>query len=393
MYKNNIIKFLGIEEANVKNVKHFDKTIEVFVTLKEPKPKSCPHCGCKTLHYHDKRIQKVKDIPYQHKQVNFNLERKRYICPNCHKKSRVNPSFIIKGYQITKRLYFYILEEFKKMKSASDIAKECGISITSVFRYVEIIKLEKLKLPEVLCIDEFKGDSGGEKYQVNLSDGKNHKIIDILLSRKQEKLYKYFIKIPIEERKIVKYFVSDMNKTFKRIKIQFFPTSIHVIDKYHFIRQVLWALERIRKREQKKMTHKDRLYFKRSKSLLQKNANNLTDEEKLKVAIMLEHNEAIRHAYYLKEGFYKYVLIQENKEDARKALENWIEEAEKGDREWQSSIRAFKNWKEEILNSFETPYTNGYVEGTHNRIKTIKRISFGMTNFDHFRSKILLTIS
>ena len=79
----------------------------------------------------------------------------------------------------------------------------------------------------------------------------------------------------------------------------------------------MWTLERIRKREQGKMSYKDRIYFKRSKSLLQKNANNLTDEEMLKVANMLEHNEAIRHAYYLKETFYKYVLIQDNKEDAK----------------------------------------------------------------------------
>ena len=109
---------------------------------------------------------------------------------------------------------------------------------------------------------------------------------------------------------------------------------------------------------------------------------------------MLEHNEAIRHAYYLKETFYKYVLVQDNKEDARIALDTWIEEAEaKGDREWKTCIKAFKNWKEPILNSFDVPWTNVYVEGTHNRIKTLKRISFGMPNFNHFRTKILATIS
>lgn len=394
MCSNNIIKFLGLKDVNIKNVKRLDKSIEISMSLKKPKPGCCPHCGHKVLHYHDSRIQRLRDIPYQNKHIYFLLKRTRYKCPCCNKKSQITPDFIIKGHQLTKRLYFYIFEEFGKMKSTSDISKECGISVTTILRYIDTIKLERLEIPEVLCIDEFKGDSGGEKYQVNLADGRNHKIIDILLSRKQDHLFDYFLKIPKEERKAVEYFVSDMSTVFRSVHSQFFPASIHVIDKYHFIRQVLWTLERVRKREQGKMSYKDRIYFKRSKSLLQKNLNNLTDEEMSKVATMLEHNEAIRHAYYLKETFYKYVLVQDNKEDARIALDTWIKEAEtKGDKEWKTCIRAFKNWKEPILNSFEVPWTNGYVEGTHNRIKTLKRISFGMPNFKHFRTKILATIS
>lgn len=38
-------------------------------------------------------------------------------------------------------------------------------------------------LPRVLCIDEFKGNSGKYKYQVTLLDGETHKIIDIVECR------------------------------------------------------------------------------------------------------------------------------------------------------------------------------------------------------------------
>ncbi|WP_194283514.1 transposase, partial [Streptococcus agalactiae] len=44
-------------------------------------------------------------------------------------------------------------------------------------------------------------------------------------------------------------------------------------------------------------------------------------------------------------------------------------------------------------NSFNYPWNNGYIEGTHNKIKTVKRVAFGMRNFHHFRTKLLLVCS
>ncbi|MGF0096565.1 transposase, partial [Peptoniphilus sp. SGI.035] len=42
-----------------------------------------------------------------------------------------------------------------------------------------------------------------------------------------------------------------MSNTFKSVKNKFFKDSIHIVDRYHFIRQVSWALENVRKRIQK----------------------------------------------------------------------------------------------------------------------------------------------
>lgn len=38
-------------------------------------------------------------------------------------------------------------------------------------------------LPEVLSIDEFRGNCGGQKFQAILTDIKKHKLVDILPSR------------------------------------------------------------------------------------------------------------------------------------------------------------------------------------------------------------------
>lgn len=105
-------------------------------------------------------------------------------------------------------------------------------------------------------------------------------------------------------------------------------------------------------------------------------------------------NDEIRKAYQLKELFYEYVLTQLNKEKAEIALKDWIRRAKLfSQKEWYFCIRAFKNWFDEITNSFNYPWTNGYVEGSHNKIKVIKRTSYGYNNFYHFRIKILLAFS
>ena len=49
-----------------------------------------------------------------------------------------------------------------------------------------------MKLPEVLSIDEFKGNAGDEKYQCILVDPIKHKVLAIIPCRKQQQLIHYF---------------------------------------------------------------------------------------------------------------------------------------------------------------------------------------------------------
>ncbi|WP_316242175.1 transposase [Peptoniphilus harei] len=96
-----------------------------------------------------------------------------------------------------------------------------------------------------------------------------------------------FKKVPTKERQGVKFFVSYMSNTFKSVKNRFFKTSIHIVDRYHFIRQVSWALENVRKKIQKDISSKLIKYFKRIRSLLTKPASKLSSEEAKDVSLML----------------------------------------------------------------------------------------------------------
>ncbi len=55
-------------------------------------------------------------------------------------------------------------------------------------------------------------------------------------------------------------------------------------------------------------------------------------------------------------------------------------------------LKTLKKYQLYIDNTLKYPnITNGPIEGINNKIKLIKRISFGYRNYDNLRNRILLT--
>jgi transposase len=153
----------------------------------------------------------------------------------------------------------------------------------------------------------------------------------------------------------------------------------------------MWAFENVRKEEQKKFAATRRRYFKRSRKLLLKDPDKLTEMEQDQVAAMLAISDRLRYAYALKNEFLKVMDSKDSKE-ARRRLGVWNMMAQ-GYREelpeFTACFNTFTNWQKEILNSFDCPYTNGFTEGVNNKIKVIKRNAFGVKKFERFRNRIL----
>ena len=105
-------------------------------------------------------------------------------------------------------------------------------------------------------------------------------IFDVLYSRKGTCLVDYFKSLDQYKRTKVQYFSCDMNKTFIDLARIYFPNAKIVIDRYHFVRQVCWALENVRKRIQKRMLPSLRKYYKRSKSLITKRKAKLSNDNR-----------------------------------------------------------------------------------------------------------------
>lgn len=120
-----------------------------------------------------------------------------------------------------------------------------------------------------------------------------------------------------------------------------------------------------------------------------KRFNFLTEEQKQEVNIMLYKSENIRIAYMLKEEFFEILDCKDRKE-ARNNLSKWVLLAQNSNLlPFVKCANTMINWSNGILNSFDTPYTNGFIEGCNNKIKVLKRNAYGYRNFKRFRNRIL----
>jgi len=170
----------------------------------------------------------------------------------------------------------------------------------------------------------------------------------------------FFKSLDKSRRMKVKYFSCDMNKTFIDMAKVYFPNAKIVIDRYHFIRQVYWALENVRKRIQKNMAAPLRKYYKRSKSLITKRKSKIPDDSKSALELMLEYSEDLRKAHFIKELFVD--MLEENSySKQRQLLREWLLEVESsGIKEFKAAITAFRNNYSYILNALKSKLSANY---------------------------------
>ena len=387
LYKHFTEKILGLQDLEIEKVEEIDNSIHLYCHI-ERKAHKCPVCGVMTDKIHDYRWQIIKDIPAFGKLFYIHIKKRRYRC-SCGKRFAEKNTFLPRYHRMTNRLSAYIIDKLRSEVSFSNVAREVNLSVSTVIRVFDLVSYSPQKLPDALAIDEFKGNTNSEKYQCILTDPVNKVVLDILPKRYESYLTKYFNSFSREERSRVKYFVSDMWKPYSNISSVWFKNATQIVDKYHWIRQVIWAFEAVRKQEQKKFNKSHRIYFKKSRTLLLKRFHSLSDEQKQQVNIMLYASATLSSAYFFKEDFLK-ILDCKDRVSAKNAMSDWINSALVcGIPQFEKAAKSMLNWLSGILNSFSSPITNGFTEGCNNKIKVLKRNAYGYRNFYRFRNRIL----
>ena len=388
LYTMNITtNLLNLQAIIIDNFIENENSITFFASTK-PSKQICPHCGQFASRIHGYRTQMFKDLSWREKFVYVSLKKRRYIC-SCGKTFFENYPFLPKYHRATSRFFAAIINKLHTTNNQKVIAKEYNISSNTVARILKLVSPTPAPdaLPEILAIDEFKGNTNGEKYHCILTDPKAHKLIDILPDRKKTNLISYFK--AFKNRDKVKFFVMDMTGNYKDIA-WLFPNAKIIVDKFHWIRQIYWALDRVRKRIQKQFHEEKRKYFKTNRKLLLKRYDDLDPQGKEEVSVMVRQHDDLYRAWLLKEYSFK-IKEATTKEEAEKSLFDWIMLAEQAEiPEFKTCLTAYHNWSRAIINSIVYGYSNGYTEGTNNLIKVIKRNAYGYHKFENLRKRIFL---
>ncbi|WP_371919094.1 transposase, partial [Pseudomonas sp. 2822-15] len=93
--------------------------------------------------------------------------------------------------------------------------------------------------------------------------------------RRSETIENYFKQCDTGNVRIV---VMDLSKAFKEAVRRQLGDPIIIADRYHFIRQVYWAFDRVRREVQHELYSEQRIRLKRNKEILWKSPFNLNEE-------------------------------------------------------------------------------------------------------------------
>ena len=379
-----------IKEEYIKHTR-VNEDGSVHFTLEIPVAEQvCPHCGASTRKSKGKRSRDVKFGAMQHHTVTATYLQRRYKCQECnHTFIEKNP-FVSRYLRLSKSNLEYLFRQLGEKGSFTEMAKRSDVSVSTVIRYCSKLAIPKpAQLPTVLGIDEYKGNAEGQMYQVIITDLRNHSVVDILPKRETRALIQYFKTFSKEAREQVKYIVMDMCPLFKLVMQTMFSHAHIVADRYHVCRLVDWALERVRKREQKQIVTHSRM-LKYNRRVLMKNPNKLTESERVKLLEILRISNDLRRAYGLRLAFRK-IFKTYSIPNIERHIQLWLKIVESSHLpEFSNFKTSFISWFPQIVNAFVLPYSNGFTEGCNNNIKVLKRISYGLRHFERFRVRILL---
>jgi transposase len=170
------------------------------------------------------------------------------------------------------------------------------------------------------------------------------------------------------------------------------PEAAIVCDRFHVIRLLNDKLTELRRelyRSTKDVLQKDVL--KGIRWLLVKRSENLDEDrnEHQRLQEALKVNEPLALAYYLKEQLGEFWEL-DGEDEAEAFLLDWLALAEaSGIAMLISFARTLRQHALRLLAWYDYPISTGPLEGTNNKIKTLKRQAYGYRDDEFFRLKIL----
>jgi len=366
----------------------------IFVIERKPDTYCCSECGSTHVWREGIVIRRFRAVPLGRKRVTLEARIPRLACQDC---GVVRQAAI--GFSEPRRTYIksferYVLELSRYM-TIKDVSRHLGVS-WDVVREIQKKYLHKrfgkpkLKHVKQIAIDEISTGKG-HHYVTIVMDLKSGAVLHVGQGKGGDALTSFWIRLCASHAQ-VEAVATDMSPAYIEAVTANLPDAALVFDRFHVIKLYNDKLSDLRRdlhRQLADTMQKDVL--KGVRWLLLKRPENLDpsrrEPERLREALRL--NEPLAIAYHLKEELNE-IWEQEDQETAQALLLDWIEFAE------STGIRVLKRFAKTlrvhawgILAWYDHPISTGPLEGTNNKIKTMKRQAYGFRDPEFLKLKIL----
>lgn len=342
-------------------------------------------------------MRRARDLSCGDIRIYLELDVRRVECKGCGKVKQERLDWLADHPFYTKRFAFFVGRRCRAM-TIKDVAQETHLDWWTVRKLEMEYMREQLRragnpAPKVVGIDEIS-ITKGHTYRIVVSDLVRRRPIWFGgQDRSEASMDAFYAWLGPKKSRRIRLAVMDMWKPFRTstLKPEHAPQAAILFDKFHILRHLAEALDKVRKAEYARLTGKDRRFIKGQKYTLLSHRENLTTQGRRSLKLLLNANQRLSTAYILKEEFEQ--LWSYNREGwARRFFENWRDSLK-----WQR-LKPYEKFAKMIDRHWdgiaayckpENKVALGFVEGLNNKIRVIQRRSYGLRNEEYLRLKVL----
>jgi transposase len=366
----------------------------IFTIAQDPADCRCSACGSRDVTSRGHAERRFRSLPIGRRPTAVVLPIPRVECRGCGAVRQVKVPFADPRRSYTKSFERYALELLRHM-TLKDVAHHLGVGWDTI---KDILKRDlsrryakpKLKHLRYLAIDEI-AVAKGHRYLTVVLDLESGAVVFVGDGKGADALKPFWKRLRPSGAKI-EAVAMDMSGGYQAAVRQHLPKAVIVFDHFHVVKLFNDKLSELRRqlhREATDVQHK--AVLKGARWLLLKNAENLDPEkdEKARLQEALKLNEPLATAYYLKEDLRRF-WEQPGKRFATTFLDGWIKRAEaSGIRILQQMAKTMAAHRSGLLAYYDVMISSGPMEGTNNKIKTMKRQAYGFRDREFFKLRIL----
>ena len=354
---------------------------------------TCPHCGGSNIIRRGTVPKRWSTVPIGRKPVTVFAEVPRIECRDCQTQPVVPVPFAEARRSYTRSFERLVLE-LRESMTLKDVARYLCVSdwlvkdIEKRWLGTHFAK-PRLKDLQHLAIDEI-ATKKGHKYLTIVMDLESGAVVFVGDGKGAEALKPFWRSLKAS-RANVEAVAIDMSAAYYGAVCDNLPDAAVVFDWFHVVKLLNDKLSELRRqlfREAIDQLHKDVL--KGTRWLLLKRPEHLdeTRDESNRLQEALDLNESLATAYYLKEDL-RLLWEEPTKQAAGLFLDDWIRQAnESGIRVLQTFAKTLARYRRGLLAWYDHPISTGPLEGTNNKIKTLKRQAYGFRDLEYFDLKI-----
>lgn len=348
----------------------------------------CSGCSRRRAGYDTLPERRFEFIPLWGIKVFFRYAPRRVDCPRCG--IRVEHMPWVTGKRRLTNTYAWFLAKWARRLSWQEVAQAFHTSWDHVFSSVEMAVqwgLQQRALSDVqsVGIDEIQWQKGHHYltlvYQL---DAGCRRLLWVGEKRTVKTLLRFFRWFGKERSAALRFVCSDMWKPYLKVVTKKASAAVHVLDRYHVVAKMNKALDEVRAQEAREMARAGyEPVLKKTRWLLLKRPENLTEKQDPKLAELLRYNLKSVRGYLLKEdfqSFWEYI----HPYWAGRFLDRWCTKTMRSKIEPMKKVaKTLRKHRPLLLNWFQAKgqISAGMVEGFNNKAKLTTRKAYGFRSY------------